>query len=562
MWESKYAITAVKITKVYGNGNIGLHETSFNIPKGTITAILGPSGCGKSTLLKSLNGYSPATSGEVFIEKHKLDKRNFDSIKDIIGYVPQDDTIYTNLTVYENLYYAANLRLPNRSKQYKIEKINEVLEELGIVHLKSRKVSELSGGQRKRACISLELLTNPKILFLDEPTSPLDPQTISDFLTRLQGLTKKGTTVLMVTHKPEDLKYMDYTMFLSVGGEVAYFGKTSTYNTFFETDNVLEIYKVLSSDERAKFIRKYKNTPLNIKPPNTPKLDPKNNTDYTIQFIWLVIRGLNLKINDLGNLSLLLLQAPIIALLMILVFDEINTVVLFFIVVSSIWFGANNAVREIVGEINIYTRERMFNLSIFPYLFSKISVLGVLAIIQSFLFSGIMYLAYNDGFVNWMSISKSTLWLFVINLTGAMLGLLISSLVSNSEKAMTIVPIILIPQIILGGVIVKTESMFTELLSYLTISRWGTTGLAKVQKEIAIEHFDVKIVNGKPEVVQSGFKTANSLNALKTNFHSSFESSFSTFDEKISVDLFFILSMMLLFYIATFLSIKDKDKIT
>lgn len=557
------AITALEISKVYKNGNVGLHKSSFNIPKNSLVAILGPSGCGKSTLLKSLNGYSQTTTGEVYINSIKLVKENFDLVKEKIGYVPQDDTIYGDLSVFQNLFYAAKLRLSNKTDDYKNQKINLVLSELGIAHLKNRKVKDLSGGQRKRACISMELLTDPEILFLDEPTSPLDPQTISDFLKRLQKLTEKGTTVLMVTHKPEDLKYMDYAMFLAEGGEIAYFGNTSNYNVHFETDNVLEIYKNLSGNNKTKWIEKYNSIkqPTNLPKDDLKKLNKNRSIDYVMQLFWLTIRGLSLKVNDLGNLLLLIAQAPLIALLMVLVFDEINEVVVFFIIISSIWFGTNNAAREIIGEINIYTRERMFNVSIFPYLFSKISVLGIIAFIQSVLFSYIIYLAFEDNVVQWISFTKSTIWLFFVNVTGAMMGLLISSMVSNSEKAMSLVPITLIPQIILGGVIVKIDNIFIELLSYLTIARWGTTGLSKIQTEIATINYDIKLVSGVPQVEKSGYKSVDTFDHLTKNFHENFIYNFSVFENDIKIDLFFISSMCFFFFIAIFLSLKDKDRI-
>lgn len=562
--ENLSAITAIDISKVYKNGNVGLNKSSFSIPKNSLVAILGPSGCGKSTLMKILNGYTRPSSGDVFIGGLKLSKDNFEFIKEKIGYVPQDDTIYYNLTVYENLFYAANLRLGEKSDQFKKEKIHQVLDQLGIKHLKNRRVNELSGGQRKRACISMELLTDPEILFLDEPTSPLDPQTISDFLIRLQQLTKKGTTVLMVTHKPEDLKYMDYALFLAVGGEVAYLGKTSNYLEYFETDDVLEIYKDLSDDGKLKYISKYNPYKKNIEKPKEVEsefLKKNKNIDYIMQYIWLTIRGLNHKKNDIGNFILLISQAPLIALLMVLVFDEINEVVLFFIVISSIWFGTNNSAREIISEINIYTRERMFNISIFPYLFSKISVLGIFAFLQSFLFCIIIYLAFDDNVVKWVSLSKGVLWLFFINITGALMGLLISAMVSNTEKAMSLVPITLIPQIILGGVIVKIESTLIELLSYLTISRWGTTGLAKIQNEIAVNNYEAKLINSEPVVIEAGYKSVNTYNHIKDNFHEIYDVNFAVFESDLKIDLYFIVAMIFFFFCATFLALKDKDKV-
>ena len=172
--------TAVRIengTKVYSNGNVGLHPITFDIKPKTLTAIMGPSGCGKSTLLKILNGISRHTSGKVYLFDLEIDK-NFDSIKRQIGYVPQDDIVHLELTVYQSIYFAAKLRLENETDVVIKQKIDLILKRLKIDKIRGNLNSEISGGQRKRVCIAIELLSDPLLLLLDEPTSPLDPQSI------------------------------------------------------------------------------------------------------------------------------------------------------------------------------------------------------------------------------------------------------------------------------------------------------------------------------------------------------------------------------------------------
>ena len=247
----KAAISAKNIFKQYPNKKIGLQPLSVDIPYSNFVALMGPSGCGKSTLLKCLNGDNPASEGEVLIHGLPL-RKNFNLLKRKIGYVPQDDIIHKDLSVYKTLYYAAKLRLPDDTTRQEIDRrINKVIDSLSLDQDKEKdirdvKVKDLSGGQRKRVSIAVELLVEPTILFLDEPTSPLDPESIDSFLKSLQRLTKEGTTIIMVTHKPEDLNYVDNVIFLMVKGYMTYFGKAQNLVNHFEVDDIVKVYAKLS----------------------------------------------------------------------------------------------------------------------------------------------------------------------------------------------------------------------------------------------------------------------------------------------------------------------------
>ena len=194
--KQKKAISAVSIKKTYPNGKVGLQTLSIDIESSSFIALMGPSGCGKSTLLKCLNGENPATQGNVFIHGLSIIE-HFNLIKKKIGYVPQDDIIHKELSVYKTLYYAAKLRLPDDTTDEEINRrIDKVIGNLNLDQDKNKDirnipVGDLSGGQRKRISIAVELLTEPTILFLDEPTSPLDPETIENFLKSLQILQKE-----------------------------------------------------------------------------------------------------------------------------------------------------------------------------------------------------------------------------------------------------------------------------------------------------------------------------------------------------------------------------------
>lgn len=572
------AIRAYKLKTVNEKGKTILQESSFDIPKGELIAILGPSGCGKSTILKALNGDSPATSGRVWLSGLEFNEENFNSIKTQIGYVPQDDNIHLELTVEKTLFYSANLRLINSSSKDKKKRIEEVMKILKIDTIRNSKIEKISGGQRKRVAIARELLTNPQILFLDEPTSPLDPQTIEEFLKILKNLTFKGTTVIMVTHKPEDLFYMDKAIFMAVGGHITYYGPANSYIQYFGVLNVIEVYSLLDGPNTQYWINKYNNlNPSNFKGELDIVHKQSKEPNYIYQYFWLSLRYLNIKINDSKNLSIMIGQAPAIALLLCLIFDKFSQVVPFFMAVSAIWFGANNAAREIVSEQKIYKRERMFNLGIFPYLFSKVTILGLVAYIQSILFTIILSFRYTHSNFEYTGLELANplsviMWMTYLSISATLMGLLISSFVDNTEKVMSIIPIVLIPQIMLAGVMVKIKFVLVELFSYLTLSRWGTTGFAKIQENIVIPKPIIKPGTGEindfgvfvppvPVISNKEDSTVNAINEMSKNFLENASVKFEPYNSSCNIEIIVITGVSIVFFIALYLSMQSKDSI-
>jgi ABC-type multidrug transport system ATPase subunit len=564
------AIKAIEIEKRFESGKLGLHQSTFDIPKGSLVAVLGPSGCGKSTLLKALNGDSPVTSGKVWLNGLELNEDNIDYIKTHIGYVPQDDIIHGDLTVEGSLMYAAHLRLTESTLSEKKRKVEQVLNTLKIDKIRKNKVRKISVGQRKRVAIAMEILTDPPILFLDEPTSPLDPQTIEEFLNILKKLALGGTTVLMVTHKPEDLFYMDRAIFMEVGGHICFYGDAREYLSYFGVKNVIEVYAMLDEDQAEPWIKKYekehKNKVSEIQSKEKPTVKEPN---YIMQYMWLTIRNLNIKLNDIGNLMIMIGQAPVIAILLCFIFDGISQVVPFFMAVSSIWFGANNAAREIVSEQKIYKRERMFNLGIFSYLFAKVTVLGIIAFTQSVLFTIILFYRYKKGSFDYDGIELNNpigviIWMTFLSLAATIMGLLISSMVESSEKVMSMIPIVLIPQIMLAGVIVKIKFVFVESLSYMTLSRWGTTGFAKIQENIGIPKPIIKPGSNPPFPMISKKEdlTVNAIREMSKNFLDSASGNFQNYYDSLNLELLIITGISIVFFIALYLSMQAKDSIS
>ena len=567
------AIQAHKITKKFENGKFGLHESTFEIPSGSLVAVLGPSGCGKSTLLKALNGDSPISSGQVWLNGLELNEKNYEYLKTHIGYVPQDDIVHKELTVEQSLKYAARLRLTSHTSKEINKKVDEVLITLGIEEIRKSKVGSISGGQRKRVSIAMEILTDPLILFLDEPTSPLDPQSIENFLLTLRKLADNGTTVIMVTHKPEDLSYMDKAIFMAEGGHFAYYGDTESYLDYFQVKNVVKVYSKLVGDNAKYWIEKYKAenpSELNIKSTNTINTTVVP-TNYSQQYFWLTLRYFNIKLNDRVNFLILISQAPIIAILICAIFDSISQVVPFFLAISAIWFGTNNAAREIVSEKSIFKRERMFNQGIFTYIFSKLTVLGVIATIQSAIFTWIIWYYFGDETPSWHNPKMTFIWMTSLTVSATLMGLLLSALVSSTDKVMSIIPLALIPQIMLAGIIVKINNVFVELLSYLTLSRWGTVGFAKIQEDIAVPKpviksgtgilQDGKFIQPIPEISSTQDSTVNAVKEISKNFLESSLGRFEIYNDSILLEFFALGLLSLVFFIAIFLALKDKDSI-
>ncbi len=504
------AIKAAGVSKsfqVSGKKKVVLQELTLNIERCEFVALMGPSGCGKSTLLKALNGDSKASTGQVLIHGLELNA-HYDLLKRKIGYVPQDDIVHRELTVDQSLYFAAKLRMGDGVSEEAIQaKITEVLENLNINRpdIRAEFVGKLSGGQRKRVSIAVELLNNPSILFLDEPTSPLDPETISEFLKCIRRLTELGTTVVMVTHKPEDLHFVDRVIFLTTKGYLAYFGeKGAAMLKYFGVDNLIEIYTVLSDEKRITgWYEKWKQVQAPSKADVTPERIAVQQEGAFRQFWWLTRRYFQIKWNDRQNLALLLAQPVIIGGLIALLFDSLQVGVLFLMAIAAIWFGVSNAAKEIVGELPIYRRERQFNLRILTYYGSKVAVLSLIALVQVLLFVGIVKTAFHFAELEVAGVMTAyplgdfglfTLWMLGLSVSASLLGLLLSSWFDTTEQVMTVVPIALIPQIMFAGVVTRIETVATEVLSYLTLGRWGVEGFARLQDQAG------PVINYGPEI--------------------------------------------------------------
>src|SRR2546421_675387 len=334
-------IDALGLFKEGTKKTIILDNISIAIPQRRFVALVGGSGAGKSTLMDALNGLRPAHKGTVFYNGKDY-YQHLAAFSTQLGYVPQDDIIHRDLTVERALYYTARMRLPDDFTEEQIhQRIDEVLDDVEMKFRRKLLVSKLSGGQRKRVSIALELLANPSVFFLDEPTSGLDPGLDRKMMFLLRKLADKGHTIVLVTHATNNINTCDYVCFLCQGGRLAFFGPPDDAKKYFGKTDFAEIYSSLEpTDEnpnipeeaaaRFKVSNQYKQYvvaalrsesaetgQVNGVPQTKEVKRPKRGNPLQ-QFFLLNQRNLELLRNDTSNLIILLLQAPLIALLLML----------------------------------------------------------------------------------------------------------------------------------------------------------------------------------------------------------------------------------------------------
>ncbi len=536
---SKTRIDCVKITKEVknraGGGKIKLlDEVSLSIQPNEFIGLIGPSGAGKSTLMDAMNGMRPASGGSVLINNSDL-YEHLDSLKQSIGYVPQDDIIHRELSVYRTLYYVAKLRLSRDVSRKEInEIINEVLDVTGLTERKDLPVSQLSGGQRKRVSIAVELITKPSIIYLDEPTSGLDPSTEEKIMKLFRQIAESGRTVILTTHAMENIRLFDKIVVL-MRGKLVFYGKpeealahvgaTSFKDLYDKLEEPVEIeVKKVNESKRNEITekvaedwkQKFTKTPqykANVYEPlkeigktQSEGVQKKRGLGIVGAFRqWLTLsrRYLEILFRDKLNLFILFAQAPIVALLTFLVMDNNRPRDIVYLVLAlvSIWFGTSLSAREIIRERPVYKRERMVNLGLLPYLGSKLLILGIIVGIQCLLL--FVPLKFFDlvGLMKMPGEFGGIVQLWTMLLTagvGVAIGLLVSAIVKTSEMATSLVPLILIPQILFSGLVGVPTGIPAKIIgltmpvtwSFDTMKRYST--LDTLEKEGAYQNGKTK----------------------------------------------------------------------
>jgi len=561
--ETKLVFAVKNIEYKFKNGKTGLHKLNFTENTGKLIGIMGGSGAGKSTLLNILNGNNKPSSGEVLINGHNLHKEK-KMLEGVIGYIPQDDMLIEELTVYQNLFYNSKLCFAG----YKDEKIHRIvidmLNDLGLIETKDLKVGNslnqiISGGQRKRLNISLELIREPSVLFVDEPTSGLSSRDSENIMDLLKELALKGKLVFVVIHQPSSdiFKMFDKLLLLDNGGYPIYYGNPVESIVYFKTlinqvnanesecvicgnVNPEQVFNIIESkvlDENGNQTRIRKISPVGWNEFYTSKLEgdenaSKDNEKHPIkntfrkpnilkQFKVFTIRDVLSKLSNTQYLYINLLEAPLLAIILAtlikyyknnhdyLFSDNKNLpAYIFMCVIVALFVGLTVSAEEIIRDRKILKRESFLNLSKGSYLISKILILFFVSAVQTFTFVIIgNYIMEIKGmyFDYWMV-------LFATSCFANMLGLNISSAFNSAVTIYILIPFLLIPQMLLSGVIVKFEELNPKISSQTVVpfsgetmaSRWAFEALAVNQ--YVNNDYEKQIYQYDKEISNSGFK--------------------------------------------------------
>ncbi|MEP0367164.1 MAG: ATP-binding cassette domain-containing protein [Cyclobacteriaceae bacterium] len=563
--EHLITFTARDINYKFKNGNIGLRNINIEESSGQLIALMGGSGAGKSTLLNVLNGNEKPSKGSVRINGVDIHTQK-NKIEGVIGYVPQDDLLIEELTVYDNLYYAAKLCFKDLSSSEIDELVKKTLESLGLYETRKLRVGSpldktISGGQRKRLNIGLELLREPSVLFVDEPTSGLSSRDSENIMDLLKELSLKGKMVFVVIHQPsEDIfKMFDKLVILDVGGYQIYYGNPIGAISYFKeivkmvdpssAINPEQIFNIIESkvvNEYGNFTNQRRVSPaqwaehfnerLSINQIKETDIVPHKTLHIPNKIKQLKIfsiRDLKAKLSNKQYLLINFLEAPVLALLLAFIVkyipedtsvyqfkENINIPVFFFMsVIVALFMGLTVSAEEIIKDRKILKRESFLNLSKGSYLFSKLSILFSLSAVQtiSFVIIGTLILKIEGiTFIFWLV-------LFSVSCFANVLGLNISSAFKSAVTVYILIPLLVIPQLILSGVVVNFDKLHPSVttrdkvpaIGEMMASRWAFEALAVSQ--FTNNKFGEDFYQYDKVIAQSEFKTIYLLPRLESD---------------------------------------------
>jgi ABC transport system ATP-binding/permease protein len=469
-----------------------LAATTLSVAPGELVAFIGESGSGKTTLLKALAGVTMPSSGAVRVNGEPVTARLTD-----IGYLPQDEIVHPALSVRESLRYSARLRLPADSGPEEIERtVDRALEELGLTAHADTRIGALSGGQRKRVGLATEILSRPSLLFLDEPTTGLDPGLESRMMALLRELSGRSRAVIVVTHATKSLGLCDRLVVMGRGGVLCFEGSPEQALEFFGVESPDEIYPALEEHDPADWQRQL----LAVKPAMPPAAAESDVAPATAaprrarasilrQTPILTDRYARLFARDRRNVLILLAQIPVLALAIAGLFkikvfvrpspDAGQAVKLtFLLLVTTVWIGMIDASREIIKEKSVFAREHSVGVRLSAYLLSKAIVLFALAAVQALVLTGIVLLF--QPLHSSLHVYATVLAIVVLTAFAAVcMGLLVSALVRNQDQATSFIPLVLIPQLFFGGSIVAVAQMSAPLraITKVVVTQWSYAGL-------------------------------------------------------------------------------------
>ncbi|MEP7168206.1 MAG: ATP-binding cassette domain-containing protein, partial [Bacteroidota bacterium] len=537
---SEIGLNVKNVEFIFRSGKKGLHPVSFKATSGNLIGIMGGSGAGKSTLLNILNSTLHPVNGTVTINGLNIHTEK-EKLEGVIGYIPQDDLLMEELTVFQNLFFNSKLCFGNLDDDAIKKKVNNLAESMGLAEIKDLKVGDslnkmISGGQRKRLNIALELIRTPSVLFVDEPTSGLSSLDSENVMDLLKQLSISGKLIFTVIHQPSSdvFKMFDKLLILDMGGYPVYFGNPSDAIIYFKTKanyadadegecetcgniNPEQIFSIIES----KVLDEFGNptSERKISPPEWNFFYKNNTSDKTDrepvkkenplpsngdkkpsrfkQLSVFIQRDLLSKLRNTQYLLINLLEAPVLAFILSYflkyykegspyVFREnVNLVAYIFMsVIVALFMGLSVSAEEIIGDRKILKRETFLNLSRSSYLLSKIAIMFSISAIQTFTFVliGNSITGIHDMYLDYW------LMLFSISCFANLLGLNISSSFKSVVTIYILIPFLIIPQIILSGVIVKFDKLNpavtfhaqdrVPLVGEIMASRWAFEALA------------------------------------------------------------------------------------
>ena len=468
-------VDALNVSRHAGARQI-LQEMSLSIEPGELVAVAGGSGAGKTTLLEILAGLQPPSAGVrhdgVFCGAQV-------NVQSRIGYVPQDDIIHLEMPLRRTLRYAARLRLPTGTSAAEADRIvEETMHDLDLADRAEVPVRALSGGQRKRASIAVELLTRPHLFFLDEPTSRLDPSTAADVMGVLRRLSQRGVTVVLTTHEPAGIDRCDRVVFLAREGHLAFAGSPTEARRYFGVEYLDEVYDRLAGEHSPaiwaeRFAESHgtaeSRPAVDLLPIRTKR--SKIERASGLRQWWLLTRR-NVDVLFRNRLTVaVLLGSPVLVTAMMATlfkrgaFDPRSPAdlgpaqIVFWIAFEGFFFGLTYGLLQIVGEMAVFRRERLAGLSVGAYVASKVTaLLPVLAAVSAVLL-GVLRTLGRLPAVGWHTYVLLFITIVIEAISALALGLLASASVSNAAQAALALPMLCFPQVLFGGAIVPVDQM-------------------------------------------------------------------------------------------------------
>lgn len=542
--KEKIQMEALGIEYTYPGSNNGIKELNFKAESGDLIGIMGGSGVGKSTLLNILNGNLKPDSGRISINGYDIHNES-EQLEGIIGFVPQDDLLIEELTVFQNLYFNTKLCFDHFSNKEIADRVHKVLHDLDLFHAKDLRVGNplkktISGGQRKRLNIALELIREPAILIVDEPTSGLSSRDSELLMSLLKEQTLQGKLVLVNIHQPSSdiYKLFDNLLIMDRGGFPVYKGNPVTALTYFkkyanhinveenecstcgnvDAELPLQILESKQVDQYGKYTKERKVSPkewykhyqtelpdMIVEKDNEYSDLPKNNFKIPERFKQLIIfskRNILSKLTDKQYLLITFLEAPLLALILgyfskyisgtdanpdqYIFAENVNLPAFLFMAVTvALFIGLTVSAEEIIKDRRLLKREKFLNLSKFSYLNSKILVLFLISAIQtlSFVIIGNLILEIKGmALIYWLI-------LFTVSAFANILGLNISASLKSVVTIYITIPFILVPQLLFSGVIVDFNKLHKNFTSYnhvpiigdIMTSRWAYEAICVAQ---------------------------------------------------------------------------------